>query len=111
MSFIYLASPYSANPEEFHQRALDTTARLIAQGELIYSPIVHCHPIHLVAGMPKTFDFWMKHNFGMLSKATALWVLTLPGWEKSTGVRAEIEHALQCQIPIRYINEITDYLV
>ena len=103
MSFIYLASPYSANPELLHKQALKATAVFIARGHIVYSPIVHCHPVHLVENMPKTFDFWKRHNFGILSKANKLWVLTLEGYDTSTGVAAEIAHAKECQIPVLYV--------
>lgn len=103
MSFIYLASPYSANPEQLHEQTLRATALFIARGHIIYSPIVHCHPVHLVENMPKTFEFWKRHNLGILSKATKLWVLMLPGYDTSVGVAAEIEHARQCQIPILHM--------
>jgi hypothetical protein len=102
--FIYLASPYSSNPEHNHNQTLIATAKLIKAGYHIYSPIVHCHPVHLVEGMPKTFDFWKKHNVALLSKASELWVLDIPGWQDSIGVEAEIKHARRCQIPTSLIS-------
>jgi hypothetical protein len=102
MSFIYLASPYSASPEVNHSAALRATALFIRAGLIVYSPIVHCHPIHLESASPGSFTFWQRHNFAILAKASDLWVLTLPGWKESTGVRAEIEHANACCIPIAY---------
>lgn len=101
---IYLASPYSSNPELNHQLALEATARFILNGYHIYSPIVHCHPIHLVENMPKTFDFWQKHNFALLSKSSELWVLDIPGWQESIGVQAEINHARLCQLPTTLVH-------
>ena len=104
---IYLASPYSRSPEMYYQRVLTVTAKLIQKGYHVYSPIVHCHPLHRMEGMPKTFDFWQHHNFATLSVAGQLWVLTLPGWGESVGVQAEIEFGKKAQKPIFLVYEAT----
>jgi hypothetical protein len=96
---IYLASPYSADPEHNYQLALEAAARIVADGHILYSPIVHGHLLHLVADLPQDFAFWQRHNFGMLRKASELWVLDIPGWQTSTGVQAEIEFAKLAHIP------------
>lgn len=96
----YLASPYSADPESLHAEALRATARLIAEGHVIFSPIVHCHPLAQAAELPRDFLFWKHYNFGMLRNASELWVLTLPGWNTSRGVAGEIEFARLCRIPV-----------
>lgn len=104
--YLYLASPYShENPEVMKLRylsAMDATAYLLKQNVAVYSPIVHCHEIANVHELPKDFEFWMKYNYRMLSPARKLLVLTIDGWEKSTGVRAEITYALTHCKPVLY---------
>lgn len=100
---IYLASPYSANPEALHAQALAATAELIAIGHVVFSPIVHCHPLtqqKILPALPTDFAFWQNYCLGMLERARELWVLTLPGWRDSEGVRAEIVFARKRRIPV-----------
>lgn len=97
---IYLASPYSANPEALHAQTLTATAELVASGHVIFSPIVHCHPLAQQIALPTDFAFWQNYCLGMLERARELWVLTLPGWRDSKGVRAEIAFARKRRIPI-----------
>lgn len=97
---IYLASPYSAAPEALYLVALRATARLIAEGHIIFSPIVHRHHLAQAAALPIDFLFWKRYNFGMLRNASEFWVLTLPGWDTSRGVAGEIEFARLCRIPV-----------
>lgn len=109
MSFIYLASPYSS-PD-----AAVVTARFLAvehclaallrAGKVVYSPIVHNHEVATKYDLPKDFNFWQQHNFGILAKSSALWVLCLEGWQQSRGVQAEITFAKQAQIPVLFGEE------
>ena len=104
---IYLASPYSADPVFLHAEALRITGALIRRGHCVYSPIVHCHPIHQLEGMPQGFDFWKKHNYATLAVASELWVALLNGWTESTGVNAEIRFALQCGKQVKAVDPLT----
>ncbi len=112
MSFIYLASPYSNHHatirEERYERVCAVAAHLMADKyEVVYSPIVHCHEIAQKHSLPKDFPFWRKINFGMLAKASKIFVLTLDGWEESVGVRAELDLAFSLSIPRFLIDEQT----
>ncbi len=112
MSFIYLASPYSApDPALMHDRymkALQATCAYIKVGKVIFSPIVHCHDMAIQHNMPKDVNFWWKYNRAMLSEASELWLLTLDDWKKSSGMRKEARFAIEHQIPISHVhyNEI-----
>ena len=103
MGFKYLASPYShPNPAIRHNRwryALHATAKLIVNGEFIYSPIVHCHEMAMAHSMPKNFEFWKAYNFAMLEKADRLIILRIDGWEASKGIAAERAFAEENGIP------------
>jgi len=107
MPFIYLASPYS-DPSKLvrHQRYLDArtaTALLMKKGLPIFSPIVHCHELAVAHHLPKDFAFWQNDDKAMLAEATSLWVLQLPGWSDSKGVKWEISFANQHHIPVKLI--------
>lgn len=102
---VYLASPYShPDPEireERYSQASYVAAMLMRNGRLIYSPIVHSHPLTRL-GLPTTWDYWRTLDETMLSRCQELLVLTLDGWENSEGVMAEIRLAKKLGMPVRY---------
>lgn len=107
---IYLASPYSdKDANVVTKRVLevqDATARLIEQGHLIFSPIVHSHPLSelLPEDKANSLEFWLEFDRAMIDKADELWILRLAGHTRSKGVHAELYHALDRGIPVKYIN-------
>ncbi len=109
LSYIYLASPYSSSHEDVRQQRHDAvenlTAQLLSQGFHVFSPIVHCHPMALKYDLPKDIDFWHRYDRMMLSKASMLLVLRLPGWEDSKGVAFEIAVAKELSIPVMFIDQ------
>ena len=93
---IYLASPYSSPDECVRAQRFCATCRvaghLMRHGYDIFSPSAHSHPIAtLSGGLPKGWAFWGRVDRQFLRMCDELWVLTLPGWRESEGVRAEIE--------------------
>lgn len=108
MSFIYLASPYSSPDEVVRQQRFELaaafTAEQLRRGVNIYSPIVHNHDLAVRYDLPKEFDFWQRHNYALLAKASELWVLTLAGYDKSRGVTAEVAMADQLGIKLTFVS-------
>lgn len=104
---IYLASPYSHHSATVMERrftlVMGATASLLRNGNVIYSPILHFHPLSLAHDLPGNFEFWKNINMGMLEKADELWVLRLDGWEDSIGVAAEIDFAEKKFIQTVYV--------
>jgi hypothetical protein len=102
---IYLASPYShpdgSVREARFRAACEKAAALLRAGTLVYSPIVHSHPLAAL-GLPGDWAFWAAHNQHMLGLCSALVVLQLPGWEQSRGIDAEVEMAQALRLPVRY---------
>ena len=98
----YLASPYthkdSSTRELRYLAARDHTAQLLAQGLIIYSPIVHCHDLAKANSLPYDASFWTRYNFAMLARCDFIRVLKLPGWKESKGVKAEVGEARRRQI-------------
>jgi len=108
-TIIYLASPYS-HPEAAvrqyrYEQACKAAAWLMKQGGLVFSPIAHSHPIATNATLPLDWQYWKKFDEVMLLNAKTLAVLKLDEWEKSTGIKAEIEIAEDLSIPIIYLEK------
>jgi hypothetical protein len=90
---IYLASPYTDPDHAVMEQRFDAVCRkageLMNRGEVVYSPIAHCHPIAVRVGLPRDWTFWEKFDREMLRSATDFYVLRLPGWEASKGITGE----------------------
>ena len=99
-NLIYLAGPYSANRERFYQIHLDCTAHLLKQGQLVFSPIAHCHDAAAKHSMPTDFLFWFEYNKAMLSRCDQLYIIDVPGWQESRGVQGEITVARSLNKPV-----------
>lgn len=106
---IYLGQPYSHKEFEIRERrfrmAVKATAALLNYGHVVYSPILHCHPLAQLEKLPTSFAFWKNLNLGMLSKADELYVLTIDGWRESLGLTSEIAFAKENNIPINYVSD------
>jgi len=106
---VYLASPYR-HPDyrvvkERFEKVCKVTASLLSLGQNVFSPIVYSGQL-VEYGLPQNdWDFWKKIDLEILSKCDCLFVLTIEGWDKSLGVKEEMEYAKKNGIPIRYINE------
>lgn len=109
---IYLASPYSAKKPDgtddidLMEQRFDAVCRkageLMLNGNVVYSPIAHCHPIAVRVDLPRDWSFWGKLDRDMLSWASRFIVLKLDGWEQSIGVRAETEIAKSMGLLVEY---------
>lgn len=95
MRLDYLASPYSLYPygqEAAFADVAKIAARLIRDGRCIYSPILHTHPIAKFGDLdPLDHGLWLKIDEANMERCDGLIVARMPGWDKSKGVRFEIE--------------------
>lgn len=108
---IYLAQPYSINAdaalrEERYQVAVKKVAEYMNQGYNVFSPILNSHSPSVQYGLPCTWDFWQKVDREYIAICGEMWVLCLPDWDKSVGVKEEIEYANLIGIPVKYIENI-----
>lgn len=105
--FIYLGSPYShQDPEVREQRHLaveSATAWILRAQIWVYSPIVHCHELAKRHALPTDFVFWKEYNKAMLLAGGRLWVLCIPGWKSSRGLKAEILFAHEADLSVKYL--------
>lgn len=103
---IYLASPYSHPAEAVRiqrfEEATFAAAALMRRGHVIFSPIVHHHPM-VAFGLPTVWDYWQRADEALLVRCDRLIILKLVGWEQSRGIKGEIEIADRHGIPVEYL--------
>lgn len=110
----YLASPYTALGFKKKDKARimikrfkevsDITIVLLNKGLYIFSPIAYNHPMTRF-NLPTNWGFWEGFDKSFLERCSpTLLVLTLPGWEKSVGVTAEIKFAKQLGFEVLYLD-------
>lgn len=105
---IYLACPYSH--EEKHIRELrflqvtDYTAKQVALGNIVFSPISYGHLLSEFKDMPLNFEFWENFCLTFLSKCDEMHILKLEGWSESIGINGEGSYCRDNNIKIKYID-------
>lgn len=106
---VYLAAPYT-HPDKFTKvmrfHIINKVAAYLMSelGLFIFSPISHSHPIAEDGDIPTTWEFWRPYDEEILRCCGRMVVLTLPGWEESKGVQAEIELATKMGVSISYLD-------
>jgi len=94
-SKIYLISPYHDDNlgvmELRYQHAITAAGELINKGYIVFSPIVHCHPIAKEFDLPKDRSFWEEYDDSFIEWADLGYVLHITGWSTSKGVAADIK--------------------
>lgn len=91
---IYLASPYTHDDAEVREARWRAAAKGAARlmntlGCVVFSPIVHYHPIdeHLPRHPP---EFWDATCEAYMEQCDCCAVLMVEGWQESRGVTREI---------------------
>lgn len=104
---IYLASPYShpdpAVREQRFRAACQVAADMMRQGEQVFSPIAHTHPI-AEFGLPKGWEFWEKFDRWFIERCEEFAILEIDGWKTSKGIRAEMALTVKYSKPVTYID-------
>jgi hypothetical protein len=104
----YLACPYSTpNPEEkewrYQQVTLAAAWLTDHYGLTVFSPITHSHPMHTIGCCKGDWSFWEKVDRDYLAVSNQLIILLLEGWDRSTGLNAELGLARDAGIPVHYL--------
>ena len=106
----YLASPYS-HPCETVQEAREiaaskVAARLTQGGRNLFCPITQSHRLNqfLEKDEQLKHEECMRVDYSFLSKAEGLFVVMLPGYEHSIGVKLEVDYAREHNMPVIYLN-------
>jgi len=109
----YVATPYSHPSEHIRrsrfQAACDVTAMLLQGGTLALSPIAHGHPVACSNELPTGFDFWSKLSTALIARCNGIIVVLADGWERSVGIKAEIEIAEKFGLPLFFLPFPADY--
>lgn len=104
---IYLASPYShkdpAVMEHRYEVACQAAGNLMKRGAAVFAPIAHSHHIGQLLGEATNHEFWLRQDMAVLRHCTEMFVLMIPGWQESRGVREEIDFCTAHKIPISYV--------
>ena len=107
---IYLASPYTHEQSDVRTyryiQACKAAAVLIDDGHAVYCPIAHSHGIAVHGGLDSDWAAFQAIDEYFLSLCDRLVVLTIPGYDKSEGIKAEIAIARKLGKPIEYMEPI-----
>lgn len=105
--FTYLSIPYShPNPKVRSRRMRQFwlgVSALIRRGHRVVSPMTLEPALALAPDLPYDWPFWRDYSLAMLALSDRLVVLTLEGWEESSGVQGEMEEAQRLGIPVEFL--------
>jgi hypothetical protein len=70
------------------------------------------HPISEFTDISTGFEFWEKLDLMVIDRCDGVIVATLPGWDTSVGVTAEVIHAQETGKPVIYTEcpFVTEYI-
>lgn len=109
MRLIYLAGPYKSDDEAVRQKRVEQYAAAVyyfamsSPNLCLFSPVLHCVSIDNLLKEFHDFSFWAHRDFFMIKKSSAMWVLTIPGWQESYGVAQELEYAESIDREVFYV--------
>lgn len=107
MTIRYLAIPYSHPDPRVRELRFEianyVSAKLMNNGEVVFSPITHSHPIS-VYGLPSDWNYWKTQDTSFLNVCDKFSIVAIDGWDKSDGVSEEILHMSNRKIEIEMIN-------
>lgn len=107
---VYLAAPYSINPELSLKVCSAIVKQAVGLGEMVYSPVVY----GVAADREASYDYWMAHCLAMLAKCDSLVIVDdegLGSWSASNGVVVEYARAAELGIPVSVYKTATGELV
>jgi len=103
----YLACPYSHEDKLVEEMRFEianfVASSLMKQGEIVFSPISHTHPM-VKYGLPTDWGYWKSQDTAFLNKCNKIKVIKVVGWDKSSGVHAETEQMRKRGIFAEYID-------
>lgn len=102
----YLASPYTHKDSSVRklraESATEAAVKLLHLGIFVFAPIPYNEPWEKY-NLPGDWGFWADFDKSFVERCDGgLIVLMLDGWDKSTGVTAEIEFAKSIGLPVYY---------
>jgi nucleoside 2-deoxyribosyltransferase len=108
---IYLAIPYTFNPERSFEIANKICADLMSKGHVVFSPISHSHPVadYLPNELRTDSDWWMSQDLPFVDWCDELHMVNIGEEghsliERSKGVQMEFQHATNIGKPVKIID-------
>ncbi|MTB66558.1 DUF1937 family protein [Providencia sp. wls1943] len=115
MKLYFIACPYSdsdSNVVEMRfQACTQYAAELALKGIATYSQITMTHPINQYLASQGQKVAWSEIDMAFLKRCDGLIVLTLAGWEKSSGVAAEIQFFKDKGLPVWTDSEFAEQML
>ena len=104
----YLASPFTHKLAKVRkarvEAATSAAIALLKYSVHVFSPIAYNGNWER-RDLPGDWAFWGKYDLNFLARCTGIIVLTIDGWDKSTGVLAEIKFSEDNGQPVYYVSE------
>lgn len=99
MKLIYVAGPFTAADRAGVQRNIAAAEAIgLEVARLGACPVVpHANTSHPNYEAIQPYAFWIEATIALLRHCDAL--VTVPGWEASTGARGEVEEAARLRMP------------
>jgi hypothetical protein len=95
-SYIFISSPYTDIDKNIVKERFNSVTELVVNllnsGIIVFSPIVYGHEMTKI-GLPSDWNFWKDFCTKFIKPCVEVWVLDLDGWDRSTGVKGEIDFA------------------
>jgi hypothetical protein len=82
------------------KQAGEATLVMLSRGLDVLSPIVHGHFLESVVQKSLPAERWYDLSMSLVMRCSEVWVLTLPGWEESKGIRIEVDVAKKLGKPV-----------
>lgn len=109
MKVIYIGGPYTHADHNIRRERFEAltavAAEFVKQGNIVYSPITHTHPIdlHFVRDdVHLSSDFWCDFDETFMSVCTEMVIVPLEGWDRSGGVKREREYFEKRGLPVSF---------
>lgn len=104
---VYLATPYFSKSKAImtlrYEQAVEAANNLMKKGYIVFSPIVHCHPIAAIYDLPRDHNYWLVYDMSfIIGWAQILYVECMENWRESEGIKSDITIAYAAGISVRY---------
>jgi len=100
---IYLSIPYRWKEQLSFDTACEVTSHLMRMGNVVVCPAIQTHIVKNMVGTNIEDDNLLEHNLEVLKHCDIMAVVVIDEWYTSKEMKAELEHAEECRIPIIYL--------
>ncbi len=116
---VYIAAPYRGTAEEIEARmslVSKVFSILRSFGHFVTSPMLHHYTFNSEHDASDG-TYWLAYSKHVIESFSynnnpelpfEVWLLDLPGWQESSGVRCELETAWKCGITVRLFKNFGD---